>query len=141
MTTGDFMKYVYPAIFVPLNEEHFQGYGVEFPDFENSFTEGVDLYDALYMAEDLLNLELMSMEDDNEKIPAPSNFKNIKLEDGAFVNLIKANTDYYRRYLEAMKEYREENPSNENDEDDDRYISDWLASRICKAAGIEPPNE
>ncbi len=133
------MRYVYPAILVPLNEEHFKGYGVEFPDLENAFTEGLDLYDALYMAEDLLSGFLVDMEDSGEELPAPSDIKNVKTDGDSFVTLIKTDTDIYRQMLEELKKERAENP--ESDENDDSYISDWLSERIFKIAGIEKPDE
>lgn len=133
------MRYVYPAILVPLNEEHFKGYGVEFPDLKNAFTEGLDLYDALYMAEDLLSGILVDMEDSGEEIPAPSDIENVKTDGDSFVTLIKTDTDIYRQVLEELKQERAENP--ESDEDDDSYISEWLAEKLFKIAGIEKPDE
>ena len=86
------MRYVYPAILIPLNEENFKGYGVEFPDLDTA-TEGLDLYDALYMAEDLLSGILTGLEDDGKEIPAPTDIRNLKLEGDAFASLIRADTD------------------------------------------------
>jgi len=83
------MRYVYPAIFIPLNEENFKGYGVEFPDLDTA-TEGLDLYDALYMAADLLSDVLTDLEDDGEEIPTPTDIRKLQLEGDAFASLIRA---------------------------------------------------
>ena len=92
------MRYVYPAIFrKSLDIE--DCYCVEFPDLE-IFTQGYGLFDAIYMAEDLLGCSLM-WEDDGREIPKPTPIKEIKAEPDeystdAFVVLIKADTDVHR---------------------------------------------
>ena len=54
------MKYVYPAVFTPEDSGRFS---VNFPDLESCYTCGDDLGDALYMAEDVLAMTLVSYED------------------------------------------------------------------------------
>ena len=81
------MKYVYPALFIACEEG---GYVVEFPDLPGCYTQGNDLYDALYMAESLLNEWLEYLTDKNMEIPKASNLQDIKLDDGQFVSLIRA---------------------------------------------------
>ncbi len=54
------MKYVYPAVFTPEDNGQFS---VNFPDLESCYTCGDDLGDALYMAEDVLAMTLVSYED------------------------------------------------------------------------------
>ncbi|MBQ9249068.1 MAG: type II toxin-antitoxin system HicB family antitoxin [Oscillospiraceae bacterium] len=87
------MKYVYPAVFT----KDASGYLVNFPDVENCFTDGATLNEALDMAQDALNLMLMTMED--EKIPAapPSEMQAIQCGADQFVSLISADTDAYRK--------------------------------------------
>ena len=101
------MKYVFPAIFRVAVEG---GYCIEFPDIKSAVTQGNDLYDALCMAEDVLNLTLMTMEDDGEKIPLPTVLAKVEIPDeeftlreGSFVAPIKADTDAYRKFLEEQK--------------------------------------
>ena len=131
------MKYVYPAVLIPLNEEHFKGYGVEFPDLDTA-TEGLDLYDALYMATDLLSGVLTELEDEGEEIPPPTDIRKLKLEGEAFASLIRADTDWYREYLAELEKL----PKNDADEEnDDSYISEWLAKKIFKKAGVDYPYE
>ena len=86
------MKYVYPAVFTP--EENGQ-ISVNFPDLESCYTCGDDLVDALYMAEDVLAMTLVSYENDSTPIPTPS--KKLSLEDGEFQNFIVCDTDNYRK--------------------------------------------
>ena len=86
------MKYVYPAVFTP--EENGQ-FTVNFPDLESCYTCGDDLGDALYMAEDVLAMTLVSYENNSTPIPTPS--KKLSLEDGEFQNFIVCDTDSYRK--------------------------------------------
>jgi len=91
-------KYVYPAIFEP-NE--LDGYCVFFPDLENVFTEGKDLADAMYMAEDVLCLMLYDMEKSGDKIPKASNPIDIESKPGDIVNLVACDTKFYKNYFEG----------------------------------------
>lgn len=86
------MRYVYPAVFTP--EENGQ-ISVYFPDLESCYTCGDDLVDALYMAEDVLAMTLVSYENNSTPIPTPS--KKLSLEDGEFQNFIVCDTDSYRK--------------------------------------------
>lgn len=86
------MRYVYPAVFTP--EENGQ-FSVNFPDLESCYTCGDDLVDALYMAEDVLAMTLVSYENNSTPIPTPS--KKLSLEDGEFQNFIACDTDSYRK--------------------------------------------
>ena len=85
------MKYIYPALFIPTEE----GYAVEVPDLPGVFTCGDTLPDAMDMAEDAIAMWLVYAEDKKVEIPAPSNF--ISHEAPQFVNLVKADTDAWRR--------------------------------------------
>ena len=68
------MRYIYPAIFTPA-EELKDYYVVEFPDIDAAVTQGKNFSDAYRMAEDVLNLVLMTMENEGEEIPAPTRSK------------------------------------------------------------------
>ncbi|MBO6292768.1 MAG: type II toxin-antitoxin system HicB family antitoxin [Selenomonas sp.] len=108
------MQYVYPAIFYNAIEG---GYCVEFPDVDGAATQGETLYEAMEMAEDALAGILVCYEDYkagrsklpmNNRIVAPTPIENIKAEPdeystGAFVTLIKVDTDKYRKLLESMQ--------------------------------------
>lgn len=87
------MKYVYPAILTPEDG----AYLVNFPDLKNCFTDGADLCEAVEMAQDVLNLMLMTMEDEKQQIPAASSAADIHCENGALVTLVSADTTEYRK--------------------------------------------
>lgn len=94
------MKGVYPCILVP---EEVGGFSVLFPDFAGA-TQGETLYEALEMAEDFLGFAVTSSLDKNEKIPKPTALKDVIIEDkGAFISLIKFDTDAYRKLLAENK--------------------------------------
>ncbi|MCL2197323.1 MAG: type II toxin-antitoxin system HicB family antitoxin [Defluviitaleaceae bacterium] len=86
------MVYVYPAIFQPSGEGC--GYAVEVPDLP-AYTCGDSLAHALDMAEDAIAMWLVHSEDNGHPIPAPS--KSLPHESPQFVNLVKADTDAWRR--------------------------------------------
>lgn len=87
------MKYVYPAVLTKDGE----GYLVEFPDVENCFTDGATLNEALEMAQDVLNLMLMTMEDDGLPIAPASDIHQIPCGEGQIVTLVAADTAEYRK--------------------------------------------
>ena len=91
------MKYTYTAIFTP--EANGQ-YSVCFPDLPACYTSGDDMADALYMAQDVLNLTLYDMEQDNKAIPAASRPKDIKVTGEEFTSVIAVDTETYRRFYE-----------------------------------------
>ena len=89
------MKYVYPAIFTPLEGENEGGYDVYIPDLPFCRTWGKNLAEAIDMAEDASSMWLWDAENKNEKIPEPSRI--LEHEPPQFVSLVKADTEEYRR--------------------------------------------
>ena len=87
------MKYVYPAVFTKEDD----GYLVSFPDIENCFTDGNTLDEALEMAQDALNLMLMTMEDDGKPIAPASDIHSVVCDGDSFVSLVAADTTEYRK--------------------------------------------
>lgn len=85
-------RYAYPAIFTP---EEDGGFSVNFPDVDGCYTEGDNLTDAIYMAEDALALVLYGYEKDGRAIPRPSS--SFDLKDGEFINYIACDTMEYRK--------------------------------------------
>jgi predicted RNase H-like HicB family nuclease len=83
------MKYVYPAIFEQENGKYY----VSVPDLKGCNTLGDDLYNAIEMARDAIEMWLCIAEDKGEKIPESS--ENLKTDVG-FVSLIDADTTLYR---------------------------------------------
>ena len=84
------MKYTYPACFY---QEDNGCFSVVFADFELS-TFGDNLADAMYMAADAAAGRILSMINDGEKLPEPSNVKKIKPENsGGFVSMVYIDLD------------------------------------------------
>ena len=115
------MKYVYPAVFYRAIEG---GYCINFPDVSGAITQADDIFTALEMAEDVLAGMLCSWEDykagnltDMEgnkikvlknRIVDPTPIEEVVAEPdefstSAFVTLIKADTDAYRKMLAEQK--------------------------------------
>ena len=86
------MKYVYPAIFTPLEDGVFD---VHVPDLPYVRTCGNSLAETMEMAEDATAMWLADSEDKSHNIPTPS--KTLSYEAPQFVNLVKADTDEWRR--------------------------------------------
>ena len=93
------MKYVYPAVFHPESNGE---YSVWFPDLTGCVTQGNNLYDALYMAQDALNGWLEFLEDEGKNIAPPGDIRKIALEGEQFATYIRADTDAWR-LLEARR--------------------------------------
>ncbi|MDR1909431.1 MAG: type II toxin-antitoxin system HicB family antitoxin, partial [Spirochaetaceae bacterium] len=62
------MKYVYPAIFTPENSSIL----VSVPDLPGLHTFGASLADAIYMAQDAIEMWLWDAENKQEPIPPAS---------------------------------------------------------------------
>ena len=87
------MKYAYPACF--YKEENGQ-YSVAFADFELA-TFGDGLADAMYMAADAASGRILSMLNDGEKLPEPSNIKKVKPEDSSgFASMVYIDLDSFK---------------------------------------------
>ena len=86
-------KYVYPAIFHPNADDG--SITVTVPDLPGCITEGKDLADAIFMAEDAVSMWLWYTEDHHEPIPAPTQPPVVTAPE--FVNYVYGDTDEYRR--------------------------------------------
>ena len=86
------MKYAYPAIFTPLEDEKFD---VKIPDLPGCRAFGEGLADAIFMAEDAASIWLCDAERRGEPIPDAS--RQLQAAQPQFVNFIYADTDQYRR--------------------------------------------
>ena len=87
------MKHIYPIVLTPGSDF---GYVVYVPDFEVN-TEGKDLQDALFMANDAICMMGNDYEDDGKLIPLPSRPESIELSEGETLALITVDFDEYRR--------------------------------------------
>lgn len=85
---------VYPAIFTP---ETNGGYLIEFPDIQGAFT-GINTDNISYgieMAEEALGLTLADYIESGDSINSPSKIDKLKVPDGSFATLIRANVSKY----------------------------------------------
>lgn len=89
-------KYVYPAVFTPEKDGK---YSVNFPNIAGCYTCGDTLADAIEMAEDILGLKLVDIEDSKEKIPESSKIYDVPYFHGEIVNLIAVDTVLYRKQV------------------------------------------
>lgn len=92
------MKYVYPAIFTPEEEG---GYSVAFPDVQGCYTQGDDLAEAMFMAEDALALMLYELESAGKPAPAATPLGEIRASGNEVVTLVKADTMEYRKMFNS----------------------------------------
>lgn len=94
------IKNVYP-VFLTITED--DTIWIEVPDFE-ILIDGTDVYDAIHMAREAIELNCMLMEDANETIPLPSDISLLDIkkcdfaEDGkTMISLIDINSTDFRR--------------------------------------------
>ena len=87
------MKYAYPACFYQEEDGRFS---VVFADFELA-TFGNGLADAIYMAADAATGRILSLLNDGEKLPKPSDIKKIKPQNSSgFVSMVYIDLDNYK---------------------------------------------
>ena len=80
------MEYVYPAIF---HDNGDGSYTVIFSDLPGCMTQGSSLSQAMYMAERALAQWIEYLSDKKMDIPKASDIRNVIVESGEFVNLIR----------------------------------------------------
>ena len=90
------MKYQFPALLIKEDN----GFIVRFIDFDDIFTQGQTIMEAVENGEDVLNLMLCDKEENEFVIPKPSSLDTIDIPKDAFVLLIKADTVRYRMMLD-----------------------------------------
>jgi predicted RNase H-like HicB family nuclease len=92
------MKYAYPAIFTPEDDKIL----VSVPDLPGLHTFGDDLPDAIYMAQDALEMWLWDAENEQEAIPQASTLAAMNCgAPGQFASMVAADTDEYRRQIDS----------------------------------------
>lgn len=97
------MKNVYPVLFTKTDECVL----IEVPDF-NILTEGKDMNDAMEMARDAIELNCVTMEDNKEEIPVPSDIKTLNVENGTFsedgdtiISFVDIDSATYRKKIDT----------------------------------------
>lgn len=88
------MKLVYPAIFT-LFEDEADGYTVEFPDLPGCVTEGYDMAEAVFMAEDAASGWVLTELEDGKPVPKATAIHEVATKEGQFVSLIALDMDAY----------------------------------------------
>jgi predicted RNase H-like HicB family nuclease len=89
------MKSIYPILIQDDKEENC--YIVDIPDFEIS-TWGKTILEAIENARDAIGLTAITIEDDGDKLPVPSELKDIKEEnDSDIITLVDVDIDQYRK--------------------------------------------
>ena len=81
------MAFVYPALF-HANADG--SYTITYPDLPGCISEGKSLDNAMYMAQDALTQWIDCTLEEKEPLPPASRLQDIPVEDGSFVNLIRA---------------------------------------------------
>lgn len=84
---------VYPAVFTKYNDDG-EYYVVDFIDLQSCITEGKNLQEAFYMAQDAMGLYL------DEMIEFPkvtTDFSNIRLKENQFISFVNIDMDEYRK--------------------------------------------
>ena len=97
------MRNVDPVFFTKTNDKVL----VEVPDLD-ILTEGNDMNDAIDMARDAIELKCVSLEDDKEEIPNPSNIKDLNINNGTFadegetvVSFVDVDSTEYRKKIDT----------------------------------------
>ena len=97
------MKNVYPVFFTKTNDNVL----VEVPDLD-ILTEGKNMNDAITMARDAIELKCVSMEDDKEEVPNPSDISELNANNGTFadegetiISFVDIDSTEYRKKIDT----------------------------------------
>jgi len=91
------MKYIYPALFRPLDDGT---YYVRVPDLPGCQTEGHNLQDAYDMVQDAISMWICDSEDSHEPIPEASDIHGFAHADPEFISLVSVDTKAYRAAID-----------------------------------------
>jgi len=90
------MRVVYPVILEVAEEG---GYLVTVPDFRQN-TEGEDLADALYMAQDMISIMCVTYQDIGKDLPPSTPLDKVEVNKDEIKTLVFADLREYRKMLE-----------------------------------------
>ena len=90
------MKVAYPVVITKVGKDLI----ASVPDCQID-THGNDLVNAIEMARDAISIWCISMQDENRKLPSPSDITAVACDDGEFVTLVDADLETYRKSIEA----------------------------------------
>ena len=94
------MKAMYPAVFIPEEKGE---YTVIFPDLKGCITCGDNLEHAMIMAQEVLGLYIVSLEEHKDEIPQASDISTLELEPDSFTTLVITEVNQYRRNKSVNK--------------------------------------
>ena len=92
------MKLIYPAIF----HKEDNAFWVEFPDLEGCNSFGDTLEETLANAREALEGYSISLIENGEKLPEPSDIEAVKTDDG-FVSIVDTDLSAYFKQNKAVK--------------------------------------
>lgn len=97
------MRIAYPTIFTKTED----CYLIEVPDLE-ILTEGTNLENAIEMARDAISITIVSLEDVQQVVPAPSAIESINVSKSTFadsgsgfVSMVDTDTADYRKKIDT----------------------------------------
>lgn len=134
------MRSVYPVIFTQTYDEK-ETVLIEVPDL-NILTEGYGMADAIKMARDAIGLMGITLEDEKETIPNPTNVSDIDITKATFkddgescISLVDIDFKEYRRAVDNKSVRRNVTlPSWLNKEAEQAHIN---VSKVLKEALME----
>lgn len=88
------MKLIYPAVFKPFSDNS-GGFVVEFPDLPGCVTEGRNLEEAMEMGVDAASGWILGELEDGERLPKPSEYADVIVEEKGMVNMLLLDMDSY----------------------------------------------
>ena len=88
------MKYIYTAIFTPIEDG--SGYYAKVPDLPGCITTGNSLADAIDQITDAMNAWLVVAEDEGDEIASPTPQDQLAARSDAIFSLVSADTIEYR---------------------------------------------
>lgn len=127
---------LYYATFSPNDDG---SVSVSFPDLQGAYTFGKDMHEALYMAKDLLAGWLLDEEDEGNKFPTPTFYKDIQVEEGELLIPIEVDLDFYRKKFDSKpvkKTLTIPNYLNELGKKADINFSQTLAEALEQKLGV-----
>ena len=78
---GVFKMYLtYPAIFYNIEEDNGINYIISFPDIDSNVTQGKDINDSMFMAQDYLGVTLSYYLEELGELPKSTDINKIDLE-------------------------------------------------------------
>lgn len=86
------MLFIYPAIFHKENDT----YWVEFPDLDGCQTYGKTLNETMAYAQETLAGYILTILEDNQQIPEPSDISYISHDHDSFITLVTCDINQYK---------------------------------------------